>query len=208
MLAELLGHPGVEEHLELRSPFGFLALHGGSLERMTAEVAAEAARRADASYYAVVLPEDLRWHVPSTAYDRRQSRRLDRFLTHVDVTVAVHGYGRAGHWTTLLLGGRNRALARHLRAHLAPRLPGYTLVDDLETIPRELRGAHPQNPVNGSAAQGVQLELPPRVRGIGPHWADHDGGDLTPHTQSLVDGLADAARAWERGPGSDPRVPQ
>ena len=35
MLAELLAHDGVEEHLELRSTIGFLALHGGSLERET-----------------------------------------------------------------------------------------------------------------------------------------------------------------------------
>ena len=32
----------------------------------------------------------------------------------VDVAVAVHGYGRAGRFTTLLLGGRNRALAAHV----------------------------------------------------------------------------------------------
>ena len=35
MLADLLGHPGVEEVYELRSRFGFLAIHGGSLEQGT-----------------------------------------------------------------------------------------------------------------------------------------------------------------------------
>jgi phage replication-related protein YjqB (UPF0714/DUF867 family) len=45
MFDELLRHPGVVEEWELRSPFGFLAIHGGSLERGTAEVAADAAEQ-------------------------------------------------------------------------------------------------------------------------------------------------------------------
>ena len=32
MFAELLAHPGVEEVVDLRGPFGFMAYHGGSLE--------------------------------------------------------------------------------------------------------------------------------------------------------------------------------
>jgi phage replication-related protein YjqB (UPF0714/DUF867 family) len=32
-----------------------------------------------------------------------------------------------------------------------------------------LRGLHPENPVNRARAGGVQLELPPRVRNLGPH---------------------------------------
>ena len=43
MFDELLRHPGVTEESELRSRFGFLAFHGGSLERGTAEIAANAA---------------------------------------------------------------------------------------------------------------------------------------------------------------------
>jgi len=45
---------------------------------------------------------------------------------------------------------------------------GFRVLDDLEAIPRELRGIHPRNPVNRTPEGGVQLELPPRVRGEAP----------------------------------------
>ena len=165
MLGELLDHPGVEELCELRSRFGLLAFHGGSLERGTDAIAVAAADRAGASLYAVRQPPDLRWHVPSIAFDPADSPRLAAFVDHVEVAVAVHGYGRDGMWTTLLLGGRNRDLAARLGAGLRRRLgDGFTVVDDLAGIPRALRGQHARNPVNLPPRRGVQLELPPRVR--------------------------------------------
>jgi len=195
MFADLLAHDGVEEHVELRSPFGFMAFHGGSLERATDEVAEAAAAKAGASLYVVRLPEGLTWHIPSQRVDPAESPALARFLGHVEVTVAVHGYGRDGLWTTLLLGGSNRPLARHLAGHLGPALPGYEVVDEVEQIPTALRGLHPENPVNRPAGAGVQLELPPRVRGIGPHWDGHPERPV-PHTVALVDALARAATTW------------
>lgn len=165
MLDELLDHPGVEEQCELRSRFGLLAFHGGSLERGTDAIAVAAADRAGASVYVVRQPDDLRWHVPSIAFDPAASPALAAFVDHVDVVVAVHGYGRAGMWTTLLLGGRNRPLAARLASGLRGRLGGaFTVLDELEAIPERLRGLHPRNPVNLPAGEGVQLELPPRVR--------------------------------------------
>lgn len=165
MLGELLDHPGVEELCELRSRFGLLAFHGGNLERGTDAIATAAADRAGASLYAVRQPPDLRWHVPSTAFDPAESPRLAAFVAHVEVAVAVHGYGRDGMWTTLLLGGRNRQLAARLGAALRTGLgDGFTVVDDLAAIPERLRGQHPRNPVNLPPGRGVQLELPPRVR--------------------------------------------
>ena len=164
LLADLLRHPGVIEEAELRSRFGFLALHGGSLERGTAEIARAAADAAGASVYAVRQPEDFRWHVPSYRYDPDDSPALARFLAHVDAVVSIHGYGRDGHWGTLLVGGGNRALASRAAAALRAALPGYQIVDDLEAIPPALRGLHPDNPVNRAPGGGIQLELPPRVR--------------------------------------------
>lgn len=194
--AELLAEPGVEEVLELRSPFGFLAFHGGSLERGTDVVAAEAARRSGSSLYAVIQPDGLRRHLPSTEVRPEASPSLAVFLGHVRVAVAVHGYGREAFWTRLLLGGSNRPLAHHLARELAPALPDYELVDDLDDIPRELRGIHPRNPVNLPVEGGVQLELPPRVRGNTPHWAGWEGPGLPPPTEALVTGLAAAAGSW------------
>ncbi len=196
MFDELLAHPGVEEVSELGSTFGFMAYHGGSLEEVTDVVAREAAARSGASLYAVVQPPDFRWHIPSTAVRPEQSTALAAFLDHVDVVVTVHGYGRQDFWTTLLLGGRNRVLAEHLAGHLHTTLPDYTVVTDLDEIPQALRGLHPENPVNLPRGGGVQLELPPRVRGRSPIWADWEGPGLVPHTEALIDGLAAAARSW------------
>jgi phage replication-related protein YjqB (UPF0714/DUF867 family) len=193
---ELLAHPGVEEVLELGSTFGFMAYHGGSLEEVTDVVAREAATRSGASLYAVVQPPDFRWHIPSTEVRPEHSEALTAFLDHVDVVVTVHGYGRQDFWTTLLLGGRNRVLAEHLAGHLRTMLPEYTVVTDLDDIPHALRGQHADNPVNLPRSGGVQLELPPRVRGRSPIWADWEGPGLVPHTEALIDGLASAARSW------------
>src|SRR4029079_7095952 len=129
MFAELLAHEGVEELCELRSRFGFMAFHGGNLEKGTDGVALEAAAIADSSVYAVLQPPDLRWHIPSTEVRPADSPALARFVEHVDVVVALHGYGAEGYWTTLLLGGRNRGLAGHvgsaLRSTLTPH--GYDI---------------------------------------------------------------------------------
>src|SRR3954471_6236157 len=191
MFAELLAHPGVEEISELRSPFGLMAFHGGNLEGGTDQIATAAAARAGASLYAVLQPPDLRWHIPSTAVKPSESDRLAEFIDHVDVAIAVHGYGAEGYWTTLLLGGRNRALAAHvgaaLRAQLEPH--GYAIVDDLEAVPSRLRGVHPDNPVNLPRSGGVQLELPPRVRGTSPL-------SKPEYTSGLIEGPATAATTW------------
>ena len=188
--------------LEVRSTFGFLAFHGGSLERVTDVAATAAAERAGASVYAVVQPAELRWHLPSTQFDPSDSPALACFLDHVEVAVALHGYGRAGCWTSLLLGGTNRELAGHVGGRLAVALPDHDVVTDLDRIPSELRGLHRRNPVNRPRQGGVQLELPPRVRGLTPHWADWTGPGLPPPTEALVTALAEAASSWPvRGQG-------
>jgi phage replication-related protein YjqB (UPF0714/DUF867 family) len=186
VFADLLAHPGVTERVELRSCFGFMAIHGGSLERGTAEIATRAAEVAGASLYTVVQPDDFRWHLPSHLVGPESSPALASFLDHVDAVVSIHGYGRDGYWTTLLLGGRDRALAARLRPVLCAELDGYEIVDDLDAIPSTLRGVHPENPVNRSRGGGVQLELPPRVRGLGPN------GNAE-HVDRLVAALAKAA---------------
>lgn len=150
----------------LRSRFGFLAFHGGGLEQMTDVIAERAADAADASVYLVRHPDRYPHHLSSVRFRPDESPRLAEFLDHVDVAVALHGYSRFGRSTQLLAGGRNRDLATHLARHLD--LPGYHVVTDLDAIPRELRGLHPDNPVNRVRAGGVQLELSARVRGISP----------------------------------------
>jgi phage replication-related protein YjqB (UPF0714/DUF867 family) len=160
VIAELLAHDGVVETCELRATVGFMAIHGGSLERGTAEVARRSADACGASIYTIEQPDDLQWHIPSN---------LGAFLDHVDVVVSVHGYGREGWWTRLLVGGTNRDLATRTAGTLRRHLDGFEVLDLIDAIPRELRGLHPGNPVNRPRGGGVQLELPPRVRGLGPN---------------------------------------
>jgi phage replication-related protein YjqB (UPF0714/DUF867 family) len=194
--AELLAQDGVREECELRSTFGFMAFHGGNLEKGTDLVARLAAERAGASYYGIIQPEGLEWHIPSHEFVKGTSHTCDAFLQHCNIVVTVHGYGRAGYWTHLLLGGRNRRLARHMASHMRRHLPDYTIVDNVDAIPKKLRGLHHDNPVNVPVHAGVQLELPPRVRGNSPVWKDWSGPGLVPHTEALVESLASAAMAW------------
>ena len=58
-LAELLALPGMREECVLRSNVGFMALHAGSQDRGTQQIAQRAAERAGASYYAIVHPPTL-----------------------------------------------------------------------------------------------------------------------------------------------------
>src|SRR5262249_40575206 len=153
-----------------------------------------AAEAAEASVYVLRHPDRYPHHLPSALYDPDESPRLAEFLDHVDVAVALHGYGRIGRSTQLLAGGCNRALAAHLARHI--RLTGYQAVPDIDDSPPELRGLHPNNPVNRVRDGGTQLELSVRVRGISPRSPLPGPDGLSPVTTALVQGLAAAARSW------------
>lgn len=195
--AAILNSPGVEEICELRSPIGFMAYHGGHLEWMTDVIAQRAAEAAGASLYAVVQPKGMREHFTSTTVDPTASAPLQAFLDHVEIVVTVHGFGRRGMFGSMLLGGQNREFAEHVGVAIRSELPAYDVLTDLDAIPKQLRGLHDRNPVNLPPRQGVQIELPPRVRGSSPLWWDWEGPGLTPHTESLIAALATAATTWQ-----------
>jgi phage replication-related protein YjqB (UPF0714/DUF867 family) len=198
--AELLATSGVQEVCELRGRIGFMAYHGGSLEEQTDVIACHAAERSGASYYGVLQPDDLQWHIPSHRVTPHSSPVLKTFIDHVEIVITIHGFGRRDHFTSLLLGGQNRDLAHHVADHLRPLLPEYDVVTELARIPKDLRGLHPENPVNLPTHQGVQIELPPRIRGSSPIWDDWDHSTMVPHMASLIDGLVDAAALWSTAP--------
>lgn len=170
----------------LAGGLGLMAFHGG-LEAGTAEIAEAAAAASGASLYLVRQPAGLRWHVPSTSVTPADSPALEAWLDHVDVAVALHGYGRIRQPRRILLGGTNRELAARLAGLLATRLPGLNVITDLDDIPIELRGLHPGNPVNRPAGGGVQVELPPsaRDRRLGPDAPDQ-----------VASALTELARSW------------
>lgn len=199
--ADLLQLPGVREELTLRSTFGFCAFHGGNLERRTELVARRAAERSGASYYGVIQPRGIRRHIPSKLVSPNESTTLARFIDHCDVVVAIHGYGLRGRWIDLLFGGGNRDLASHMAHHVGHSAPSYRCVADLDDIPKRLRGVHPDNPANLPRGGGVQIELPPRIRGLTPmalYWPGHQAREEPfPHLEWLIEGLVEGALAWD-----------
>lgn len=224
-LSELLALPGVEEVCVLRSPVGFLALHGGSQDRGTHEIASRAAERSGASYYAIVQPPDLRVHLTSRRHDPGQSEKLSAFLRHVAIAISVHGFGResfevgldpagalvlepygparrgrqTGPLRGVIVGGRNAELLDAAEELLDDRLPGYAVTSE-----RVRLGFHPDNPVNLPSAHGVQIELPPGLRGIGDfgeHFAPACDGVVTDVIGALVE-LAGRAGEILDGAGS------
>ncbi len=187
-LADLLTMPGVREECVLRTNVGFMALHGGSQDRGTEQIARRAADKAGASYYAIIQPFGLRVHLTSRLHDPDHSAQLRAFLEHVDVVISVHGFGRdtfglwidrdrgliiepygpavrgrqTGPFRGIIVGGLNAPLLAATRDLLRERFAGYHVADE-----RIRLGFHPDNPVNLPSAHGVQVELPPGLRGIG-----------------------------------------
>lgn len=197
---QLLAQDNVTEISHLRSPvLGFMAYHGGQLEKVTDVVASNAAEASGCSYYGVLqTDEDSVVHLPSKTVAPAESPKLAEFLGHVDAVVTVHGYGRKRLWHSLLLGGQNRDLADHVARYLRRRLPDYDILDNPADLPRALAGMHPANPVNLPRSKGVQIELPATVRWNrkGRHWSDLGSHGRAPQVQALIDGLAEAASAW------------
>jgi phage replication-related protein YjqB (UPF0714/DUF867 family) len=207
-LAELLGLPGVKETCVLRSRVGVMALHGGSQDRGTDQIARRAAERARASYYAIVQPTGLRVHLTSRLHNPEHSALLQAFLAHVDIAVSVHGFGRdsfalwvdagrglviepygpairgrqTGPLRGIIVGGLNAELLDAARDLFRDRFPGYHLADQ-----RVRLGFHPDNPVNLPSQRGVQIELPPGLRGIGDF-----GEHLVPHQDGVAAEVVDA----------------
>jgi phage replication-related protein YjqB (UPF0714/DUF867 family) len=217
-LAELLALPGIREERTLRSNIGFMALHGGSQDRGTDQIARRAADEAGASYYAIIQPSWLRVHLTSRLHNPAHSANLRSFVEHVDVAISVHGFGRDGFalWLDsergviiepygpairgnqkgplrgIIVGGLNAQLVDAAGAIFEKRFTGYHVADK-----RVRLGFHPENPVNLPSAHGVQVELPPGLRGIG------DFGELLvprqePPVREVVNALVElATRAIE-----------
>jgi phage replication-related protein YjqB (UPF0714/DUF867 family) len=135
-----------------------------------------------------VQPSGMRVHLTSRLHNPDHSAHLRAFLEHVDVAISVHGFGRdafafwldpdhglivepygpavrgrqTGPLRGIIVGGRNAQLLDAARELLDERFDGYHVADE-----RVRLGFHPDNPVNLPSSQGVQIELPPGLRGIG-----------------------------------------
>ena len=194
MATNLLETSDAYEELEIRSEIGLMAYHGGTLEKATDAIARETAELCGASYYGLIQTNDDPLHFPSTKLFDYGSENLNVFFQHVRVVITIHGYGREHLFHSVLLGGRNRALASHLASFLKMALPDYSFENDLEQIPKELRGLHPKNPVNIPALTGVQVELPPTLRWNREEWGWSDNGGIgrAKHVDDIIVALSKA----------------
>ena len=194
MATSLLETSDAYEELEIRSEVGLMAYHGGTLEKATDAIARETAELCGASYYGLIQTNDDPLHFPSTKLFEYASENLNIFFQHVRVVITIHGYGREHLFHSVLLGGRNRALASHLASFLKMALPDYSFENDLEQIPKELRGLHPKNPVNIPALTGVQVELPPTLRWNREEWGWSDNGGIgrAKHVDDIIVALSKA----------------
>ena len=194
MATSLLETSDAYEELEIRSKVGLMAYHGGTLEKATDAIARETAELCGASYYGLIQTNDDPLHFPSTKLFEYASENLNVFFQHVRVVITIHGYGREHLFHSVLLGGRNRALASHLASFLKMALPDYSFENDLEKIPKELRGLHPKNPVNIPALTGVQVELPPTLRWNREEWGWSDNGGIgrAKHVDDIIVALSNA----------------
>ena len=194
MATSLLETSDAYEELEIRSEIGLMAYHGGTLEKATDAIARETAELCGASYYGLIQTNDDPLHFPSTKLFDYGSENLNVFFQHVRVVITIHGYGREHLFHSVLLGGRNRALASHLASFLKMALPDYSFENDLEQIPKELRGLHPKNPVNIPALTGVQVELPPTLRWNREEWGWSDNGGIgrAKHVDDIIVALSKA----------------
>jgi phage replication-related protein YjqB (UPF0714/DUF867 family) len=198
-----------------------MALHGGSQDRGTDQMASRAAEQAGASYYAIIQPVGLRVHLTSRRHNPDHSARLRAFLQHVDIAISVHGFGRdafalwidperglviepygpairgnqTGPLRGVIVGGRNAELLDAARRLLHDRFTGYHVADE-----RVRLGFHPDNPVNLPPRRGIQVELPPGLRGIGDygeHFVPRQDGVVTEVVAALVE-LANRASELPR----------
>ena len=194
MATSLLETSDAYEELEIRSEVGLMAYHGGTLEKATDAIARETAELCGASYYGLIQTNADPLHFPSTKLFEYASENLNIFFQHVRVVITIHGYGREHLFHSVLLGGRNRALASHLASFLKMALPDYSFENDLEQIPKELRGLHPKNPVNIPALTGVQVELPPTLRWNREEWGWSDNGGIgrAKHVDDIIVALSNA----------------
>ncbi len=80
------------------------------------------------------------------------------------------------------MGGRNTELLDAARRLFHDRFTGYHVADE-----RVRLGFHPNNPVNLPSSHGVQIELPPALRGIGDF-----GDQLVPRGDGIVTEVIDA----------------
>ncbi|GAA3112382.1 poly-gamma-glutamate hydrolase family protein [Streptosporangium carneum] len=139
-----------------RTPAGatvaHIAIHGGSIEAPTTQLADYAAGATNAfySFEGIKSSGNSKLHITSTAFDEPRGVGV---VTNSDHTVSWHG--TSGTTATTYVGGRDTAAIARVRAELIAE--GFHVT---EPVPPDLNGNSTANIVNrNSRGMGVQLEI-------------------------------------------------
>ena len=157
------------EFLHLGGPLGLLAVHGGGIEPGTEEIARFVATHTDASLYIYAgrrATGNLSLHRPSHGMEHENHPLALRFLSHVKSAISIHGHGRDQN--SAYVGGLDQAMVQRFVEIAQPVLPQYEWIADPKIIPPGIRGRNPNNIVNLPPANGMQLELPRKLRQTNP----------------------------------------
>ncbi|HWP97569.1 MAG TPA: poly-gamma-glutamate hydrolase family protein [Syntrophomonadaceae bacterium] len=137
------------------SSTSILAIHGGSIERETSEVASAVASQGGYDFYSFVGLKPRPLHITSTHFDEPIACSM---VAQSDQTLSIHGcYGTQKAVTNL--GGRDNALGQKVKQQLESA--GFSVV----RAPGNLGGRDPDNICNRNReGAGVQLELSTPLR--------------------------------------------
>lgn len=135
------------------------AIHGGSIEPGTTEIARRISNIGQYNFYTfegLRSDNNAQLHITSTVFDEPQ---LLDMLNHSSKTISIHGY--AGDEPIVYVGGKDKKLVQALRHSLTHH--GFTV----QTTPKGIEAMSDNNIINRDKKDtGVQLELTTRQRAL------------------------------------------
>ena len=156
-LNEVSGFDYEIEFVRNGSDILIMAPHGGKIEFLTCELAAEIAEN-DFSLYVFrgIKKSGNRFlHITSHRFDEPLALKA---VSHADTVLAVHG-AKNNREVFVMIGGLDEILAENIRKEL--RKAGFNSMNPN----RRMRAIHPTNICNrGKRRKGVQLELSRKLR--------------------------------------------
>lgn len=140
-----------------------IAIHGGTIEPGTMELARAVAGR-DHSFYAFegLVVSDRSWDLHVTSKNFDEPRALELIERHSGC-LSIHGFTKPTRAPTVLLGGLNKKFQEIIRSELGHLREQYP---DLVVAAAEnpFGGVHPRNVVNRAERRGTQVELSADLR--------------------------------------------
>lgn len=134
------------------SNIAVVAIHGGSIEKGTTELAYALASHNNYNYYSFIgskSTDNFSLHVPSDEFAEAVALQM---VSKSKITLSIHGCKGEEEFT--YIGGRDIELANRIKKSLTEY--GFTVKD----APKSLGGISPDNIVNKNInGQGVQIEI-------------------------------------------------